>query len=107
MGGEAGHTSKEKMKMHRNETKTFPLGRMGVTPNALETIHPGDLATALLRHSRGDWGDCSPEDAAENDFSITRRLRILSVYHDRKGTKFWIITEADRSATTVLLPEDY
>jgi hypothetical protein len=63
--------------------------------------------TALARHAGCDWGDCGAADWAENDFSVDKYLRLFSVYHDRNGTKFWIITEADRSATTVLLPEDY
>jgi len=85
----------------------FELGQTVITPNALGTLHPGDVLTALGRHATGDWGEVCEEDRQENEFSLTRYLRLLSVYHDRGGTKFWIITEADRSATTVLLPEDY
>jgi hypothetical protein len=61
----------------------------------------------LARHAVGDWGDVSAEAAAENDFSVGRPLRILSAYVAENGTRFWVITEADRSATTVLLPEEY
>ena len=64
----------------------------------LDTIH---------RHSIGDWGELDDEDKAENELSLKEGFRILSSYTDRNGTKFWIITEADRSSTTVLLPEDY
>ena len=62
---------------------------------------------ALSRHAGGDWGDCGPEDWKEERAFLEGRLPTLSVYHDQNGVKFWIITEADRSATTVLLPEDY
>lgn len=85
----------------------FQLGQTLITPHAQSTIDPADVLNALGRHSRGDWGDCCPDDWKENEFSLPRNLRLFSVYHDRSGTKFWIITEADRSATTVLLPEDY
>lgn len=83
------------------------LGQVVATPGALAALTRDDILTALGRHTRGDWGDCNSEDAAENDFSLTRQLRLLSVYHSADGTKFWIITEADRSVTTVLLPEEY
>jgi hypothetical protein len=66
-----------------------------------------DIARALIRHGKGDWGDVSGADREENELSLKDGYRLLSVYHDRKGVKFWIITEADRSATTVLLPDDY
>ena len=85
----------------------FDLGQTVITPHARDTLVPADVVDALRRHAVGDWGDVDEADRAENEFSLTRRLRLFSVYHDSKGTKFWIITEADRSATTVLLPEDY
>lgn len=85
----------------------FKLGRTVITPAALETLDGEDVAASLRRHVRGDWGDCSPQDAHENNLSLNQGFRLSSVYHDRAGTKFWIITEADRSATTVLLPDDY
>lgn len=94
--------------MAANDKKgKFSLGRVVATPNALESLVNDDILLSLARHVRGDWGDLDDEDKNENEFSLTRRLRLLSAYHDRNGTKFWIITEADRSATTVLLPEDY
>ena len=85
----------------------FQLGRLLMTPNAMETLHPEDAFVSLTRHARCDWGDCCEEDATENNFSLDKYLRLFSVYHDRHGKKFWIITEADRSLTTILLPEDY
>ena len=85
----------------------FSLGQAVITPTAMEKLVPHDVAHAVTRHAQGDWGDCGAEDRAENDFAVDKHLRLFSVYHDSNGTKFWVITEADRSATTVLLPEDY
>jgi hypothetical protein len=61
----------------------------------------------LFRHLHGDWGELPPEDIAENELSLREVFRLLSVYLLRDGTKVWIITESDRSATTILLPEEY
>lgn len=88
------------------ETK-FPLGNLALTTMALRTLNPLDVSAALSRHARCDWGDVCEEDAQENDRSLSQGYRLLSAYHDRHGVKFWVITEADRSATTVLLPDDY
>lgn len=88
-------------------TPHFALGETCITPAAMTILHPEDIAASLKRHAAGDWGDCGPEDARENDFAVPRGLRIFSVYHDRFGNRFWVITEADRSVTTVLLPDDY
>ena len=89
------------------ERKTLPLGRTVITRSALHTLNQEDVATCLKRHQNCDWGECSGEDARENDLSLKEGFRILSVYLDRHDTKFWIITEADRSITTVLLPSEY
>jgi len=83
------------------------LGRIVATPNALGKLTPEDILVAIQRHQAGDWGDVDEEDRRENDLSLKEGFRLLSVYHSKNGTKFWIITEADRSVTTVLLPEDY
>jgi hypothetical protein len=88
-------------------TIKFPLGQTVITPNARDQLHPEDVLEAMKRHSAGDWGDVDDHDRQENEHSLANTLRLLSVYHDRNRVKFWIITEADRSATTVLLPEDY
>jgi hypothetical protein len=61
----------------------------------------------LARHAGGDWGNVSPDDAQENDISTERGFRILSAYGLKTGTNIWIITEADRSSTCILLPEEY
>ena len=83
------------------------LGQIVATPNALAHITQTDITLALARHVAGDWGDLCAEDKQVNDQALTEGMRILSAYHAANGTKFWIITEGDRSVTTVLLPEDY
>lgn len=85
----------------------FPLGKIVSTPNALNHLTYDDIASGLMRHVTGDWGDVDEHDRLENELSVQNGLRLLSVYLASNGVKFWIITEADRSATTVLLPEDY
>ncbi|MEN9576480.1 MAG: hypothetical protein RL514_4335 [Verrucomicrobiota bacterium] len=85
----------------------FPLGRLVATPNALEHIPHPEILAALQRHLTGDWGDVDEHDREENELSLKEGFRLLSVYRSAKGVKFWIVTEADRSRTTVLLPEDY
>jgi hypothetical protein len=66
-----------------------------------------DIATALRRHANGDWGDVCQEDKNLNDEAVTRGMRVLSAYNVTGGTKIWIITEADRSITTILFPNEY
>jgi hypothetical protein len=85
----------------------FALGQIVATPGALESVPPAEITNSLARHARGDWGDVCQEDREENDLSVDKHLRVLSVYHMSNRMKFWIITEADRSTTTVLLPEEY
>lgn len=87
----------------------FPLGRTLATPGAIDALSRAgeEAATYLDRHARGDWGTVNDEDWRENDIAIDRGLRILSAYQTSAGDKLWIITEADRSTTTILLPEEY
>lgn len=85
----------------------FRLGHLVATPNALDKLQQPDILTALQRHQGGDWGDVDDQDRQANDRALTEGTRIFSVYHSAKQLKFWIITEADRSVTTVLMPEDY
>jgi hypothetical protein len=87
--------------------RSFPLGQIVITAQAKDVLHPEDVRICFARHARCDWGNVDEEDRHENDVSLNQQLRLFSVYHDRIGTKFWIITEADRSATTILLLEDY
>ncbi len=85
----------------------FDSGKIVVTPAALAAISQDDIAAALDRHFDGDWGNVCPDDALENDDALKVGERLLSVYDAANQTRFWIITEADRSITTVLLPSDY
>ena len=89
-----------------NEAK-FPLGRIILTANAANVLAHNDLEVGLLRHVAGDWGDLEEPDRQENEKALLNGFRLLSSYRANVGIKFWIITEADRSRTTVLLPEDY
>ena len=89
-------------------TPKFPLGRTFITANASHRLKSDEVQAALKRHKCGDWGSELDEwDREENERSLEEGLRLLSKYQSKDGTKFWIITEADRSTTTVLLPEDY
>jgi len=83
----------------------FPLGRVLATPGASE-LDTTTLLRCLKRHATGDWGDVCAEDAELNNEALTLGNRVLSSY-DIDGTTLWIITEADRSVTTFLLPEEY
>src|SRR5437763_12233068 len=84
----------------------FPLGQLAVTANASLRLRTEEVLTALRRHAAGDWGDLCPEDATANDSALHQGGRLLSAY-GQGPDRFWIITEADRSLTTVLLVEDY
>lgn len=83
------------------------LGKIVATPNALNSVPNHEIQNALARHRCGDWGDVCPEDRASNERALVEGSRLLSVYHTHDGVKFWIISEWDRSITTILLPEDY
>lgn len=85
----------------------FSLGRLMATPNALNSVPDHEIQSALLRHHCGDWGEVCREDHAANEQALVEGSRLFSVYRSPTGVKFWIITEWDRSLTTVLLPEDY
>ena len=85
----------------------FPPGQVVATPGALELAEQGiDLLAYLNRHLNGDWGDVCLEDKAENDFSLANGFRLLSAYTTPAGS-LWLITDADRSVTTFLLPDEY
>jgi len=87
----------------------FELGQIVATPGALAALkkagqQPGEF---LTRHVNREWGDLSDEDRKENDYSLEHGFRLLSTYRTHAGDKLWIITESDRSVTTLLLPEEY
>ena len=87
----------------------FPLGQIVATPGALAALERAQQPPTcfLACHAIGDWGELGPADVAENQYSIAHGFRLLSSYQTNAGDKLWIITEADRSATTLLLPEEY
>lgn len=87
----------------------FPLGDLVATPGALSVLEKNGVVPMRLisRHMKGDWGDVPPDDAVVNTDALRIRARLLSSYALPDGARIWIITEADRSATTLLLPEEY
>jgi hypothetical protein len=87
----------------------FVLGQVVATPAALEALEEaGQLPQEFLhRHLAGDWGELDEHDRRANEEALRYGGRLLSAYSTKKGTRIWIITEADRSATTILLPQDY
>ena len=85
----------------------FTAGQLVITPGAMEAVPLDDVVKALKRHLSGDWGDLCPRDCEENDLSLKEGHRLLSAYVTGGGTKFWVITEGDRSVTTILLPDEY
>lgn len=97
------------------EQKKLDLGRVVATPGVLEAVSRREMFAAMVRHVRGDWGTVCPDDAKANDEALEWGGRILSAYpidptKPAKGfgdNVFWVITEADRSATTILLPHEY
>jgi hypothetical protein len=87
----------------------FALGQTFITPGAQEALDiSGETPLRFLqRHASADWGELSEEDAQENERSLREGFRLLSAYRTAKGQKIWIITEAGRSSTTILLPSEY
>lgn len=87
----------------------FDLGQVLMTTGAGEALLAAQHVPPefLLRHKHGDWGDLCAEDARENERSLRLGNRLLSSYQTRTAAKLWVITEWDRSATTMLLPEEY
>lgn len=85
----------------------FQMGRLFFTPGVLQKVSHIQLESVLSRHQHCDWGDLCKEDKKQNDLALKNGDRLFSAYRTAQGIKFWVITEADRSATTVLLPEEY
>lgn len=85
----------------------FEFGKVVATPAVLAAVPRSVIDRALAHHLSGDWGDMSDEDKRTNDQALKDGSRIFSAYQVREDTRIWIITEADRSVTTVLLPSDY
>lgn len=96
------------MNLDTNSKKYLPIGQVVITACANEVLTSEDIIAALDRHQVGDWGEeVCKADWKANDNALKYGERILSVYTSIGGERFWIITEADRSYTTVLLPSDY
>lgn len=89
------------------QVKKFSLGQIVITPAAMAAVTPTEVQIALSRHSTGDWGELDEHDFKENERSLADGGRLLSAYSAVRGERFWIITEADRSSTCILLPSDY
>ena len=87
----------------------FPLGQIVATPGALETLARANQTPNefLLRHISGDWGELDAHDLAENMYSLKHGFRVMSNYRTKSGDTLWLMTEADRASTTLLLPEEY
>ena len=90
-------------------TARFNLGQTVATRGAIDALEvAGQSPSELLqRHLLGDWGDVDSQDRQANEDALIHGERLLSAYRTKTGTKIWVITEADRSSTTLLLPEDY
>ena len=97
------------MNTAKEAKKLFPLGMVVMTPGAASLlVECGiDARDIIERHQSGDWGELYPEDCQLNDDAVKYGDRILSAYRLRAGNRLWVITEADRSVTTLLLPSEY
>ena len=89
--------------------RRFELGVVVATPGALAVLGNIEVSPTELveRHAAGDWGEVPPEDARENEYSLKHGFRLLSSYPLPSGERIWVITEADRSSTCILLPSEY
>lgn len=103
-----GDAVREQARVYRLHPPRFALGLLVATPGALALAreHGVDVLALLQRHRSGDWGQVGKNDALANDLALDLGARLLSAY-DTPGGRLWVITEADRSATTVLLPSEY
>lgn len=84
----------------------FILGKLVITPAALRAVPAEDIYRGIDRHVCGDWGEMSAADHAENEFALQHGFRLLSVYESRNGVKFWVLTAANRTTTTICLPHE-
>ncbi len=88
-------------------SRRLSLGQVLATPGALRAVTSVEIAVALARHASGDWGNVDAHDKRANDEALRAGTRVLSAYETELGQAFWVITEADRSSTTILLPCEY
>ena len=94
---------------HAEARPRFSLGQIVGTPDALQALEEsGESPDIFLRrHAIGDWGDIDEHDRRENELALREGFRLMSVYPTKKGTTIWVLTEADRSSSCILLPENY
>ena len=99
----------QKLGVEGEKTPRFTLGRLLMTPGAKTLLEQtgDDLMALVNRHVTGDWGDLTEDDCKANDEAVKQNARIFSAYTLKDGQSLWVITEADRSVTTALLPEEY
>ena len=103
-------SQENELKFNREKFELFNLGEICATPEATKAFQKADVSPLwfLAKHQDGDWGEVSAYDEAENSLAVKEGCRILSAYTlPKTGEKIWIITEADRLLTTILLPEEY
>lgn len=93
--------------LRKTRSSVLTTGRLVATPAVLDAVSRSELLAAFQRHMRCDWGDVCEADWKQNDWALKNGERLLSSYRASNSTKFWIITERDRSYTTILLPSDY
>ena len=94
---------------HDSRAPLFHPGRIVATPGAMDALNDSPMQAAMLldRHMAGDWGDVCDEDSRANTDALRYGNRVVSVYATQSGARLWIITESDRSVTTLLLPDEY
>lgn len=83
------------------------LGQVVTTKEAIRVLERSEIVTALARHEKCDWGEMSPQDVLSNEADLVAGGQVMSKYTSKKGVSFYVITEGDRSCTTVLLPHEY
>ena len=96
-----------RIKLVPDSCTTFDLGWIAIRCKAMECLHPDDRNKALARHACGDWGDVTRAAARRNKLALKKGGRLRSIYTDRNGIKFWVVTDAHRSWTSVTLPQEY
>ena len=90
-----------------NREPWLTRGKFFVTPEAMRQVKHKEMVDALIRHTTGDWGNVDEADWAANDRAVAEGGRVVSSYRTKGGKDFWLITEADRSCTTLLIPSEY
>jgi hypothetical protein len=89
------------------KSSRFPLSEICVTANILSKVEPEDIMSALGRHMKADWGELDKDGRTENEQRLNNGGPLASIFRSARGVEFYILTEADRSVTTILLPEEY